>query len=739
MITSSKLLKIYRQLFSLLLIFIISAHTSNQMEIPFITRMEHVAYDLRMIATLPNTVDERIVIIDIDEKSLRAEGRWPWSRKKLAFLVDISFDYYKVHLMAFDMVFSEKDTSSGLWLLEAMAHNGAVFKAALDQLRPELSYDALFADSFKGRNIVLGYFASFQTAPINETTQLPPPVAQAERPFSALLLQVKSYGANLTSLQNTASTAGFFNNFGTDSDGVSRRLPLLFQYQQGIYESLSLAVIRQLNNASPLKFTTDNLYGEGKEAERLERLHIKYFSIPVDEKGAVLIPYRGKQKSFHYYSATDVLNGTVKRSDLENKIVLVGTSAAGLLDLRSTPMQKNFPGVEIHANIISGILDKTIKSRPNYILTYEVFLLLIIGAFVMQLMPKLSVIYATLVFILLVGFIFGLNFFLWNIKNIDSQLASPLLLLFSLFGLQLFFGYFFESRRKKQLGALFGQYIPPELVEQMNQSDDHFSLKGESKEMTVFFSDIRGFTTISEALDPQALCDLINDVLTPVTQTIHQNQGTIDKYIGDAVMAFWGAPLNDADHASHSVQAGLEVLENLKKFQAECKKTGRPKIELGIGINTGIMNVGNMGSEFRTAYTVMGDAVNLGARLEGLTKYYGVKFIVSESTKKSAPDYIYRELDKVQVKGKTEPVTIYEAVAHRNNISPDYLSYLELLQQALLYYYRQNWLPSQQIFSQLHQQQPDNRLHSLYLERIEAFKHQPPPKNWDGTFIHETK
>ncbi|MCK4494355.1 MAG: adenylate/guanylate cyclase domain-containing protein, partial [Methylococcales bacterium] len=367
---------------------------------------------------------------------------------------------------------------------------------------------------------------------------------------------------------------------------------------QGIYESLSLAVIRQLHNASPLKFTTDDLYGADKEGERLERLHIKNFSIPVDEKAAVLIPYRGKQKSFRYISATDVLNGVVEKSELENKIVLVGTSAAGLFDLRSTPMQKNYAGVEIHANIISGILDKTIKSRPNYILICEVFLLIFIGAFIMLLIPKLSVIYATTVFMLLVSFIIGLNFYLWHIKNIDSQLAAPLLLLFSLFGLQLFFGYFFESRRKKQLRTLFGQYIPPELVEQMNQSEDTFSLKGKSKEMTVFFSDIRGFTTISESLAPQALCDLINDILTPITQTIHQNKGTIDKYIGDAVMAFWGAPLEDKDHAKHAVKAGLEVLENLEKLQAKYRESGQPKIELGIGVNTGVMNVGNMGSQF---------------------------------------------------------------------------------------------------------------------------------------------
>jgi adenylate cyclase len=690
---------------------------------------------------MPNTIDKRIVIIDIDDKSLLQEGRWPWSRDKLSYLVDMLFDYYNVSLLAFDIVFSEKDKSSGLELLENLGKNSLLnnpsFQAVLTEMRPQLSYDTLLAQSFKNRNIVLGYFASHLDTPINSNTKLPQAVAMSNNPFTEWLFQAKSYGANLAQLQNVVQLGGFFNNQGADSDGVSRKLPLLFQYQGGIYEALSLAIFRQYQGIPPIDFVTNN-YGN-KTDQRLERLNIQSFSIPVDQEGAVLIPYRGKKGRFHYISATDVLNGIVDVKELKDKIVIMGATAAGLYDLRSTPIQSSYPGVEIHANIVSGILDQNIKSRPNYILTYELLLLIVISSIIVVIIPKLSVVKATFVFILLTGFIFGINFILWCYINIDSNLATPLLLLYSLFSIQLFFGYFIESRRKKKLTHQFGQYIPPELVEQMNQSDEAFSLEGESKEMTVLFSDIRGFTTISEKLAPQELCKLINRILTPTTEIIHQNKGTIDKYIGDAVMAFWNAPVADKHHAANSVQAGLEILDKLKFLQTEFKQRGLPKIEVGIGINTGIMNVGNMGSQFRTAYTVMGDAVNLGSRLEGLTKYYGVKLIVSESTKIAAPLYIYRELDRVQVKGKKEPVSIYEVVSSKDNISTDYLLYLSSLEAAFNDYYQQDWEAAAQKFMLLKQKKPADKLHQLYIERIKDFKIHPPAENWNGIFVHTSK
>lgn len=741
MINANTYIKVCRLLLCLILVILISLHTSGQLHLSLISRVEHIFYDLRLTATMPNTMDERIVILDIDDKSLLKEGRWPWSRDKISYLVDLLFDYYDVSLLAFDIVFSEKDKSSGLALLENLGKNSLLddpsFQAVLTEMRPQLSYDDLLAQSFKNRNIVLGYFASHLKNPLNSDTKLPQAVTRSNGPFTDWLFEAKSYGANLVQLQNAVQLGGFFNNQGADSDGISRKLPLLFQYQGGIYEALSLAIFRQYQGIPPIDFMTDS-YGN-KTDQRLERLNIQSFSIPVDQDGAILIPYRGKKGSFHYIPATDVLNGIVDIKELKNKIVIMAATAAGLYDLRSTPMQSNYPGVEIHANIVSGILDQNIKSRPNYILIYELLLLIVISGIIIVMIPQLSVVKATLVFILLTGFIFGINLILWGYADIDSNLATPLLLLYSLFSIQLFFGYFIESRRKKKLTDQFGQYIPPELVEQMNQSDEAFSLEGESKEMTVLFSDIRGFTTISEVLAPQELCELINHVLTPTTEIIHHNKGTIDKYMGDAVMAFWNAPVADKNHAANSIQAGLEILDNLKLLQAKFEQRGLPKIDMGIGINTGVMNVGNMGSQFRTAYTVMGDAVNLGSRLEGLTKYYGVNLIVSENTKIVAPLYVYRELDRVQVKGKKEPVSIYEVVASKDNISTDYLLYLASLEAAFTNYYEQDWEGAEQKFILLKQKKPTDRLHQIYIERINDFKVYPPAKNWNGIFIHTSK
>ena len=741
MINTNTYIKFCRLLLCLILVVLMGLHTLGQLHLSLISRVEHIFYDLRLIATMPNTIDERIIIIDIDDKSLLQEGRWPWSRDKISYLVDLLFDYYDVSLLAFDIVFSEKDKSSGLRLLESLGKNSLLndpsFQAVLTEMRPQLSYDTLLTQSFKNRNIVLGYFASHLNDPINPYTKLPPAITMSNDPFTHWLFQARSYGANLAQLQDAVKLGGFFNNQGTDSDGISRKLPLLFHYQGGVYEALSLAIFRQYQGMPPIDFIT-NHYGN-KTDQRLERLDMQSFSIPVDQEAAVLIPYRGKKGQFHYISATDILNGIVDIKELKDKIVIMGATAAGLYDLRSTPMQSSYPGVEIHANIVSGILDQNIKSRPNYIFIYELFLLILISGIIIIVIPKLPVIKATLIFVLLTGFIFGINLSLWYYANIDSNLATPLLLLYTLFSIQLFFGYFIESRRKKRLTHQFGQYIPPELVEQMNQSDEVFSLEGESKEMTVLFSDIRGFSTISEKLAPKKLCELINRILTPTTEIIHQNKGTIDKYIGDAVMAFWNAPIADKNHAANAIQAGLDILVNLKILQAEFEQVSLPKIEVGIGINTGVMNVGNMGSQFRTAYTVMGDAVNLGSRLEGLTKYYEVKLIVSESTKIAAPLYIYRELDRVQVQGKKEPVAIYEVVDSKNNISTDYLLYLDLLEAAFNDYYQQNWDEAEQKFMFLKQEKPADKLHQLYIERIKDFKVHPPVKNWNGIFIHTSK
>ncbi|MGZ5573528.1 MAG: CHASE2 domain-containing protein [Methylobacter sp.] len=739
---SNKWLKSYRFLGCALITLLFMAHTAHWIHIPTLQRMENILYDLRLRATAVNTIDDRIVIIDIDEESLAKEGRWPWRRDKLAYLVDMLFDYYNVKLLGFDVVFSEPDTSGGVDLLEKLAsgplQKDADFLSTLETVRPQLSYDDLFAKSLKNRPVVLGYFTSPKIEKTPEVGMLPTSLASADQhPFSSMLFEEKSYAANLSKLQTAAMSGGFFNNPNVDEDGVYRRLPLLINYNHQLYEALSLVLYRTLLDMPEVDFITGDVYG--KSNNQLEALNIEGFHIPVDETSTLLVPYRGRQGSFPYVSATDVLNSVVPQDQLKNKIVIVGTSAAGLLDLRVTPVQKLYAGVEVHANILSSLLDQTVKSRPSAILGAELIELLFIGLLTVFLFPRLSVFSSAIIFSLIMISGIAFNFYCWAMLNIDTILATPITLLTLLYGIQIFFGFFFESRKKKQMGNMFGQYIPPELVEQMSQSDEEFSLKGESREMTVLFSDVRGFTTISEGMEPQELCELINDILTPVTRVIHEHKGTIDKYIGDAIMAFWGAPIHNPQHATYAVRAGLAILQALTTIQKDFKAKGWPEVDIGIGLNTGKMSVGNMGSQFRIAYTIMGDAVNLGSRLEGLTKQYGVKMIVSESTLQAAPEFTYRELDKVRVKGKHKPITIYEPLGVTEDISQGQLQILNLLNQGLHKYRHQQWGAAQSIFEQLAKQYPHDKLYSIYLERIAYYLESPPESDWDGAFTHTSK
>lgn len=305
--------------------------------------------------------------------------------------------------------------------------------------------------------------------------------------------------------------------------------------------------------------------------------------------------------------------------------------------------------------------------------------------------------------------------------------------------LHMSYGFFIESRGKRQLAHLFGHYIPPELVDEMSESPEQYSLEGENREMTVLFSDVRGFTSISEGMDPKQLTQLMNALLTPMTRVIHKNRGTIDKYMGDAIMSFWGAPLADSEHARHALYAAMEMMDELKIMQEDFKQRGWPAVNIGIGLNTGDMNVGNMGSEFRMAYTVLGGAVNLGSRLEGLTKEYGVNIIVSESTKNAIPEFVFRELDLVRVKGKTEPVAIFEPIGHKNDLEKSVTSELTAYKKALMNFRAQSWDKAELDFFNLNRASPERSLYQVYLDRVAIYRNEPPGVNWDGVFTHTTK
>ncbi|MCX7628559.1 MAG: adenylate/guanylate cyclase domain-containing protein [Methylophilaceae bacterium] len=726
---------------AVLLIFLLD--TVGVIHIGFVDRMESLAYDLRLNVMMPNTVDSRIVIVDIDERSLLEQGRWPWSRNKLAEMVDRLFDHYKIKVLGFDVVFAEKDESSGLKVLEQIGRehfkSSAAFNKALDKLRPALDFDQMFANSLKGRPVVLGYYFRHGDSKSGSVGQLPPPAFEAGTfddihiPF----VRADAYGANLPILQQNAAAAGHFDPV-VDTDGISRRIPMVEEYQGALYEALSLAVTRIALGIPKVEAGfVSGAPGEGYAG--LEWLQVGERRIPVDERVTALIPFRGRQGSFPYVSAADVLTGKADPKILEDAIVLVGTTAPGLMDLRASPVQSVYPGVEMHANMIAGILDQNIKEQPAYMLGAEFVLLLGAGLLLAFGMAILSPLGSTLLTGMVLTAVIMLNLLLWQQANLVMPIASTLLLVVLLYLFNMSYGFFVESRGKRKLASMFGQYIPPELVEEMAKDPESFTLEGESRELTVLFSDVRGFTTISEGLDPKQLTLLMNEYLTPMTHVIHRYRGTIDKYMGDAIMAFWGAPLPDPDHPRHALLAALGMIDELKKLQGVFKAKGWPPIDIGIGINTGIMTVGNMGSEFRMAYTVMGDAVNLGSRLEGLTKQYGVHIIVSEFTRQKLPEFLFRELDRVRVKGKDAPVAIYEPIGLTDQIDEATKHELALYHDALKLYRAQNWDLAEMQFLNLQKMHPERYLYSVYIERIAHFRAHAPGKDWDGVFTFKTK
>ena len=707
-------------------------------------KIENFLYDVRILMTMPGGVDERIVIVDIDEKSLAEVGRWPWSRIHIAKLLDELFDNYDVALVGFDIVFPEPDDSSGLKILQKLGRNELAdikkYHDALANLEDQLDYDKKLSKSITDHPVVLGYYFSdvLSSKGSTNTGELPMPAFHRDT-FENKNVQARKaigYNANIKELQDAALTAGHFTPW-IDDDGVIRRIPMVYEYQDNFYEALSLIMVRTLLEIEETKPVFEEDYNTGYSS--LEKLSLEYIDIPVDKNVQALVPYRGKEGSFLYVSAVDVINGLVDKKILQDAIVLVGTTAPGLYDLRTTPVQKQYAGVEIHANLISGILDQNIKQSPAYVDGVEFIQLLLIGCLLTLLFPLLSPLWVTFVTLVISSITIAANITFWQYGNLVIPLAASLILIFIIFVANMSYGFFIERRGKLQIASTFGQYIPPDLIDEMNFNEDSYSLEAENREMTVLFSDIRGFTTISEGLTPAQLSELMNAYLTPMTKIIHEKRGTIDKYMGDAIMAFWGAPLEIPNHARHALETAMDMLERLNAIRIEFIERGWSAIYIGVGLHTGMMSVGNMGSEFRMAYTVLGDAVNLGSRLEGLTKVYGVEIIVSEATRDAVPEFAYRELDIVKVKGKDKPIGIYEPIALEEEITDGELAEMEKSKKAISAYRKQDWLIAQPFFEELQKMLPERKLYSIYLERINNFMNNPPPANWDGVFVHTSK
>ncbi len=738
-----------RIILGVVLVVVALLHAAGAVRLPPLDRLEALLYDARLVFTMPRGIDPRIVIVDIDENSLRekeagGEGRWPWSRDRVALLLDQLFDHYQVAGVGFDVVFAERDESSGVRVLDMLAQTKlkaiTEFHQALREVRPTLDYDQAMARSIANRPVVLGYTFLRGGKEMPRKGALPKPLFDTK----TLPLEISDvtrwggYTANLALLMESAAGSGHFNSL-PDPDGILRRVPMLAEFDGGYYESLSLAMARQLTGNEPLQA----LLGEGSDLKTfgaLEALAVGSMQIPVDDQMAALVPYRGPAFSFEYLSASDIIRGKLPKEALDGKIVLVGTSAPGLLDLRATPVAGAYPGVEIHANLLAGILDGNIKQRPPFVRGAEVVWVVLSGFVLALALPLLGPLWSSLLALTVGVATLSLNMWAWS-AGLVLPLATVIVLTILLYVFNMAWGFFFEARSKRQIAGRFGQYVPPELVDEMAQNPENFSMEGESRELTILFSDVRGFTTISESLDPRQLTQFMNAFLTAFSMIIYKNRGTIDKYMGDCIMAFWGAPVPDHEHARHATRAALQMVEVLAQLKEEFRAKNWPEIKIGIGLNTGRVSVGNMGSSVRVAYTVMGDAVNLASRLEGITKEYGVQVIVGDQTRATVPDLICREIDKVRVKGKNIAVSIHEPLGFAGDVDEATLLAAQRFDSAVVHYRAQRWDEAEAILQDLLATVPEKgeKLYPLYLERIAVLRGNPPAPDWDGAFTFTTK
>ncbi|WP_218563897.1 CHASE2 domain-containing protein [Marinospirillum perlucidum] len=705
-------------------------------------RLELLTYDFRMqlhLPASPGTATTPIVIVDIDEESLKREGHWPWSRSKIAELIK-AMDAAGAVIIGFDVLFAEAERNPVEAIQQQLDSTAPAlsqdFRSQLQALAPRYDGDRLLAQTLADHEVVLGYIFSHQNPSHSGTLPSALNLQNPGRIENLALPSMAGYTAPLPQLAEAAIGSGFFS-LATDSDGVVRRAPLVTRYEDQLYPSLSLEMVRQYLLIERLQLHTERVGGE----EQLDSLELGgSLRLPTDGSGQLLIPFRGGAGSFPYVPAWKLLAGKVEDSPLSGALVLVGTTAPGLFDLRATPVDSVYPGVEVHANLIAAMLDEQFLTEPSWAVGANWLLAGSTGLLLALLLPWLSpwgqvvsALLSALAVTLLVSW-------LWAVEGIVLALAIPLLMILLLAVFNFTWGFFVETVNRRRLVNMFGQYVPPSLVEEMSQHPDAFSFEGRSRELTVLFSDIRGFTALSENLEANQLKHLLNRYFTPITRDIFQHRGTIDKYIGDLVMAFWGAPLKDAEHAVNAIKAGLQILDTTRELNQTFIAEGWPQIEVGIGINSGLMNVGDMGSEYRRSYTVLGDAVNLGSRLEGATKYYQVPLVVGQRTQELAAEhFLWRELDLVRVKGKRDLVRVYQPLCLRSEATSQQEAEIEALDQALIYFRSARLQEARKAFARLAKEQPQIRLYALYLERLDLLEDQPPAPDWDGGWSLQEK
>jgi len=737
-------------------------------------RLDGIIYDQRFnLMPMPvRNYNNKIVIVDIDEKSLQAEGQFPWDRFKLALLLE-KLEGYGVLLTGFDITFPEPQRNP---VRQILIHNdgealGSDVTEQLLSMEEGLDADINFAETIANSTMDVVLALSFNSTEPVEYGVLPTSIVSLPETVSntLTLYDMAGYTSNIKVLQSAATGAGHMNQL-PDLDGIVRRVPLVVRYQDQLYPTLALEMARLYFFEESFQLLT---YYNGSD-HTLEGIRVGsnsgQYELKTDRFGQVLVPYVGRShlsgsEFYNYVSATDVLNGVADPDILENSLVLVGTTAPGQFDLRSTPLEAVSPGVEVHANILNGLLQSfviqelevgdqlssgIVADSSTAAISYfpykpawetgTLFLVLAsVGLILTFMLPQLGPALLAFATVGLLALAVWFNFMLWSVYKLDISLVLITLLIALLAVLNMAYGFLSERLSRQTIKGMFDQYVPPAHIDAMLKSPENYSFAGESREMTVMFADIRNFTSISEALTATELKTLLNDFFTPVTETIFDNNGTIDKYVGDLVMAFWGAPLTDTAHRIHAVIAALEVLQKVDELRLEFVRRGLPEIRIGVGVNTGIMNVGDMGSVYRRSYTVLGDAVNLSSRLEGLTKYYGVSCLIGENTRDELAGIVCRFIDKVKVKGKDRPVRIYEPICTEKTASAELLVRVDAWNNLLETYFQQQWDAVEQGINTMQKLDSEAILCKIYLQRINKLRNEQLPENWDGAFQHESK
>ena len=702
-----------------------------------------------------------VAIIDIDERSLAELGQWPWPRTLIAALVQ-NLTAYGAIVIGFDVFFTEPDRTSP-----------ALFAKMTEGLPPDVveklatmpSNEAVFADMLRKTRVVLGQSAYHgkPTAQLPTRTQyghrmnrewkdfpiaLCPPGYRTEtgcdgiRFSNDLMPNYEAVAGNLPELDQAAPGHGMVT-VDPERDGIVRRVPAVLRLQDTVYPSLAVDMLRVAFNR-PQILIEYNPYG-------LEGVVITpQFRVNTDPKGRIYVNYRPYDPNL-YISAYDVLTAQAPQEKIQGKLVLVGTSALGLQDIRATPLNNTLPGVEVHANILETIMTNSYLTRPLGAERLEVTAAIVAGLLMILFVPMIG---AGLTLVLLVALVGGLIAYSWNQYSEHLTLIDvtyPILSTFALYLLLTVLGYIKTSSEKRQVRGAFAQYLSPALVEQLAADPDRLKLGGEMKDMTFLFCDVRGFTTISESFksDPQGLTKLINRFLTPMTDIILARQGTIDKYMGDCIMAFWNAPLDDEHHAEHAADSALTMFAGISELNANLKKEAEAEnrkfypINIGIGLNSGEVVVGNMGSQQRFDYSVLGDAVNLASRLEGQSKAYHVGVVIGETTeKKSRGQYATLELDLIAVKGKAEAVRIFTLVGRKEKAdSPAFQAHKAKHDEVLAAYRAQQWDKAEALLAEVRKMDDSDMggFYDLIQERIDEFRKNPPGANWDGVFRATSK